>query len=71
MYNINMKIIKSKIYEKGYNINEIAEKIKINPQTLSNWINDRNTCNIKKFLELLYILDLNIKDLIEKTEIPK
>ena len=71
MYNINTNKIKSRIYEKGYNIKEVANKINIHKQTISNWINGRNITNIKKFLELLYILDLNIKDLIEKKGAPK
>lgn len=66
MYNINMNLIKSKIYEKGYTINKVADKLNINNQTLSNWINNRNMINITKFLELLYILDINIDDIIEK-----
>lgn len=65
MYNINTKLIKSKIYKKGYTINQIANKININNQTLSNWINNRNITNITKFLELLHILDIEINDIIE------
>ena len=65
MYNINMNLIKSKIYEKGYTINEVANKLNINNQTLSNWINNRNITNITKFLELLHILDININDIIK------
>ena len=65
MYNINTSLIKSKIYEKGYTIQNIAEQLNINPQTLSNWLNNRNLCNITKFIELLYMLDINIKDLID------
>lgn len=66
MYNINTKIIKSKIYEKGYTIQEIAQKLKINNQTITNWINGRNIANITKFLELLYLLEIDIKSIIEK-----
>lgn len=66
MYNINTRLIKSEIYKKGYTIQNIAEQLNINPQTLSNWLNNRNLCNITKFIELLYMLDIDIKNLIEK-----
>lgn len=64
MNDLNMRLIKSKIYEKNYTIKDIAEKIEMCPQTLSNWINDKNTHTIIKFSNLLYILDIEIKDLI-------
>lgn len=67
MYNIDTKIIKAKIYEKGYNIKEISSIIGIHEQTLSNWLNYRNLDNITKFLQLLYLLELNPKD-IKKIE---
>lgn len=65
MYNIDTKIIKAKIYEKGYNIKEISSIIGIHEQTLSNWLNYRNLDNITKFLQLLYLLELNPKDIKE------
>ncbi len=68
MYNINTRLIKSEIYKKGYTIQNIAEQLNINPQTLSNWLNNRNLCNITKFIELLYMLDIDIKNLTEKKE---
>lgn len=67
MYNIDTKIIKAKIYEKGYNIKEISSVIGIHEQTLSNWLNYRNIDNINKFINLLYLLELNPKD-IKKIE---
>lgn len=63
MYNINTNKIKSRIYKKGYNIKEVANKINIHEQTISNWINGRNITNIKKFLELMEFLDLEIKNI--------
>lgn len=67
MYNIDTKIIKAKIYEKGYNIKEISSIIGVHEQTLSNWLNYRNLDNITKFIQLLYLLELNPKD-IKKIE---
>jgi len=63
MYNINTNKIKSRIYEKGYNIKEVTNKINIHEQTINNWINGRNITNIKKFLELMEFLDLEIKNI--------
>lgn len=67
MYNIDTKIIKGKIYEKGYNIKEISSIIGVHEQTLSNWLNYRNIDNINKFIKLLYLLELDPKD-IKKIE---
>lgn len=67
MYNINTNKIKARIYEKGYKYKDVANKLKINEQTISNWINNRNLSNIIKFIELLNLLDLDIKD-IKKQE---
>lgn len=58
-----MKYLKIKIIENGYTIRDIANKLNINEQTLSNWINSRNTNQIKKFLELLVLLNFNNDDL--------
>lgn len=63
MYNINTNKIKSKIYELGFEYKDIADKIGINPQTLSNWVNNRNLNNISKFINLLILLDLDISDI--------
>lgn len=63
MYNINTNIIKARIYENGYTIKEISDILNINQQTLTNYLNGRNLNNIKKFLELLYILNLTPKDI--------
>ena len=63
IYNINTKKIKAKIYEKGYTIKEVAKKLNIHEQTLSNYINGKNLENINKFLELLNFLELEIKDI--------
>ncbi len=63
MYNINTNKIKARIYENGYTIKEISDILNINQQTLTNYLNGRNLNNIKKFLELLYILNLTPKDI--------
>lgn len=63
MYNIDTNKLKAKIYENGYTIKEIAKKINIHEQTLSNYISGKNLSNINKFLELLYILDIELEDI--------
>ena len=67
MYNIDTNKIKAKIYENGYSIKEVANILNIHEQTLSNWLNYRNLDNITKFIQLLYLLELNPKD-IKKIE---
>ena len=58
---INSKIIKLKIIEKGYTNREIANKLNIHEQTISNWINGKMG-NIEKFIELCKILDIDINE---------
>lgn len=65
MYNFN--IIKSKIILKDKSIKNVAEELNLNEQTISNWINDRNTDNIKKFITLLDYLDIEIEELKKAT----
>lgn len=60
----NNNKIKIAIIKKGYSQKEIAERIKMSEATLSRWINGK-LGNIDKFIELCYILDLNIDDFIE------
>lgn len=65
MYDYN--IIKSKIILKNKTIIEVAEILNINEQTISNWINGRNTENINTFISLLKYLDININEIKKKT----
>lgn len=60
---MNTKIIKIKMIEKNISQKEIAKKLNINEQTISNWINGKNLENIKKFLTLLQELEIDIKQL--------
>lgn len=57
------KIIKIKAIEKGLTYEEIAKKIKVSEQTISNWANGRATNNIEKFIELCKLLEIDIKEL--------
>lgn len=59
---MDFKIIKIKMIEKGYKLNEIAEILKINHNTISRWINGNNINNIEKFIELCKLLDIDIND---------
>jgi transcriptional regulator with XRE-family HTH domain len=60
---INTKIIKAKIYEKGYTVKEVAKILDINEITITNWIHGRNIKQIDKFLELLILLDIETKEI--------
>ena len=60
---LNGNIIKSKIYKKNMTINEVANLLNINSMTLSNWINGRNTKQIDNFINLLILLDIDIREL--------
>lgn len=60
---MNTKIIKIKMIEKNISQKEIAKKLNINEQTISNWINGKNLENIKKFLTLIKELEIDIKQL--------
>lgn len=60
---MNTKIIKGRIAELGLTNIEVAETLDINPQTLSNWINNKNIERIEKFIDLLILLNLEINDI--------
>lgn len=62
---LDTKIIKIKIIEKGYTQKEIAKKIGVTEQTLINWINGQ-IGNNKKFIELLNFLNITIDELKKK-----
>lgn len=64
MYNLN--IIKANIILKNKTIKEVADEIGINENTISNWINDRNTENISNFIELIQYLNIDIRDIKKK-----
>lgn len=56
-------IIKIKAIEKELSYADIANKIKISEQTISNWVNGRATSQINNFIALCKLLDIDIKDL--------
>lgn len=58
-----MNIIKIKAIEKNYNYKEIANKIGVTEQTIINYANGRISKNIKNFIKLCKILDIDISDL--------
>lgn len=60
---INTTRIKIAILEKNFTVIELAEKLQINVNTISRWINGKNLNSIKKFIEMLEILELDINDI--------
>lgn len=63
MDKIDTSIIKAKIALKKMTTKEVAEKIDVNEQTISNWINGKNISNIDKFLRLLKFLEIEINEI--------
>lgn len=61
---MNTKIIRIKMIENNINQKEIAKKLNVSKQTINNWINQRNTEKIEKFLELMKELEIEVSDLI-------
>lgn len=53
-----MLILKIKILENGYTIRNISKEINISEQTITNWINGRNTSSIVSFLSLCKKLNM-------------
>lgn len=58
-----MLYLKLKIYEKGYTLCDIALIFNINEQTLSNWVNGKNTEQLRKFIDILKFLNFSNDDL--------
>ena len=56
-------IIKIKAIENNLNYAEIAQKIGVSEQTISNWSNGRAISNIEKFIKMCKLLNIDIKDL--------
>lgn len=60
---MNTKIIKIKLIEKNMTIKELSQKVDMNPQTISNWINGKNINQIENFIKICKILNIEMKDL--------
>lgn len=65
---MNGYLIKTRLIELDLSIEEVADTLNMSPQTISNWINGRNTSNIELFLSLLAYLDLDPDSLIKKKD---
>ena len=57
-----MIYLKYMIQKKGYTISDIAKLNNVSDQTISNWINNRNSSSILKFLEITYFLNFSSDD---------
>ena len=60
---INNKLIKMKMIEKDLNIIKVAELLGVSNNTLSKWANGKNLQQIDKFLDLLILLNIDIKEI--------
>ncbi len=65
---MNGKLIKLKIVDKEEKIKDLAKQIGVHETTISNWIHNRNTENIEKFLILCSQLQINPLDLLDEDE---
>lgn len=61
-----MSLIKDKIKSLGYSQTGLANRLNINYRTFQRWLNYEHIDNFIKFIELLYILDVNIADIINE-----
>lgn len=60
---IDYKKIKIAMYENNINNIELSEKLNVNVDTISRWINGKHLDSFDKFLEMLKILNLKIEDI--------
>lgn len=60
---MDYKIIKIKMIENDISLKELAEKINVNINTVSRWINGKNLENTEKFIEMLSILNISIEEI--------
>lgn len=60
---IKIKAIKIAMVNKNINNITLANKLNMNVNTISRWINGNNLEQIDKFLDMLIILDIDITDI--------
>lgn len=47
---------------------DLSDKLKINVNTVSRWLNGKNLNNIDNFLSMMYLLEISVED-IKKADI--
>lgn len=60
---INTKIIKKAMIDKEMTLIKAAKILDVNVNTISRWVNGNNLNQIENFLQLMYMLNLEIKDI--------
>lgn len=60
---MNVQKIKIAMLEKGITVIEMSKLLDVNINTVSRWVNGKHLNSIEKFLEMLEILNLEIKDI--------
>jgi transcriptional regulator with XRE-family HTH domain len=63
---IDYKLFKHKLIEYDLNANEIANKLNISANTVRRWLRGENLEQIEKFICLLELLKIDIKDIKKK-----
>jgi transcriptional regulator with XRE-family HTH domain len=61
---IDYNYIKAEVIRNGYTVTSLANKIDINVNTLSRWINGNNLNQIEKFLMVLVLLHIDINKIL-------
>lgn len=63
-----MSIVKDKLFEYNFTLEEIAIKLGVNVKTLNNWFRYKHVDFMFKYLKLIIMLDIDIINLINEYE---
>lgn len=68
MTNLNKDVIKKRIKEKGYLQKDLAKEIGMSARMMLYFLNSDNATSLEKFIKLMLILDLELKDVVIEEE---
>lgn len=55
--------------EKGWDLDDLAEKVGVTPMAFYNWNTGRNNASVETFQKILDVLDVQISDLVDQNEL--
>jgi putative transcriptional regulator len=71
IWNLMKKLILNRLRivlaEKNLTNRWLAEKLKVNENTVSKWVNNSQQPNLKTFYKISVLLEVSLKDLFEST----
>jgi putative transcriptional regulator len=67
MENLTLNRLRVVLAEKNKTNKWLAEHLKINPNTVSKWLNNSQQPNLKTFYKISVLLQIDLKDLFEST----